>query len=828
MLRSGGTPFGEALVDIAPGDTVCNANVLKEITGRGRGLELPKSPNFADQLARYQFDEKAFLPAASLPRYAELRTFLGYRRPGQRGVGTRNTVVLLGTNALVAGYVRQLENLVQSQASDFANIDNIVAVAHTEGSQKYGNNQHHVLRTLAGWIVHPNIGAVLIVDAGETGVNNQILQAYLRENDYPLGDVIHQFFSLRASFASDLEEGARFVTNLLARANESSRTAEPLGELKIALQCGGSDAFSGISGNPLAAWVAKEIIQYGGAANLAETDELVGAEAYVLNKVRDAATIQHFLSQSDRFKTRVGWHGYSVKGNPSGGNLYRGLYNIYLKSLGAAAKRHPDVRLDQAIEYGQLMTEPGCYFMDSPGNDLESIAGQVAAGCNLIFFVTGNGSITNFPFVPTIKIVTTTARYNLLSAEMDVNAGAYLDGMPLAALGQQTLDLAVDVASGQLSVGEQAGHAQVQIWRDWPLSQPVELIQIAAQPSPNGKPLPIRIDKHVSDVHFDAWQTEHGVATEQVGLVLPTSLCSGQIARLAVERLNEMETADGRRFVSLVHTEGCGVSTQPEFVQAVLGYATHPMVGACLLLEHGCEMTHNSFWKEQMAADGIDPLKFGWASVQWNGGIEKSLTKVADWFAQQASQASTPQRIQVGLDHVRLGVMTDGVVAAETAVTLAHLTQMIVAAGGTVVIPEHDGVLATSAFVKKVLGETAVKPTLTFAQQSTIPGCHVMANPSTQWTETVTGLCATGVEVVLALVNGRPQIGNPLVPVVQVTGETAVYDQYTADLDMLLTGNEQQLLDLLLNTLSRETTPRISQHQNVDFQITRGQLGISF
>lgn len=167
------------------------------------------------------------------------------------------------------------------------------------------------------------------------------------------------------------------------------------------------------------------------------------------------------------FKERTAWHGANAEGNPSGGNKYRGLYNIILKSIGAARKKDPVTRLDYAIEYGEPMQETGYYFMDSPGNDLESIAGQVASGCNLIFFATGNGSMTNFPFVPTIKVVTTTRRFQLLAKDMDVNAGLYQDGMSMDELGSQTLNLTVEIASGQRSVGEKAGHAQVQIWRNW-------------------------------------------------------------------------------------------------------------------------------------------------------------------------------------------------------------------------------------------------------------------------------------------------------------------------------------------------------------------------
>ena len=113
-----------------------------------------------------------------------------------------------------------------------------------------------------------------------------------------------------------------------------------------------------------------------------------------------------FLQLIDRYYRYTNRFGHSPEGNPSGGNLYRGLYNITLKSIGAAMKKLPDVRLEHVIEYGEPLHRHGhgYAFMDSPGNDLESIAGQVASGCNMIMFTTGNGSITNFPFVPTIKV----------------------------------------------------------------------------------------------------------------------------------------------------------------------------------------------------------------------------------------------------------------------------------------------------------------------------------------------------------------------------------------------------------------------------------------
>ena len=147
---------------------------------------------------------------------------------------------------------------------------------------------------------------------------------------------------------------------------------------------------------------------------------LVGAEQYVLDNVRDEDTAVTFLNTVERFKKWANRHGQSVKANPSGGNLYQRVFTTFFsKSLGAATKRHPDVTLDYVIDYSQPMAKPPAfYFMDSPGNDLESIAGQVGSGCNLIFFVTGNGSITNFPFVPTIKIVTTSERFTRCSNQI--------------------------------------------------------------------------------------------------------------------------------------------------------------------------------------------------------------------------------------------------------------------------------------------------------------------------------------------------------------------------------------------------------------------------
>ena len=355
-LLSWELPFGVATTTIQPGNYVINPSALHALRERSLNFALPPAPNFADEIHTYQLDVAAFQPAEALPLYPETRTFQGYRRAGGRGVGTRNMIVLMGTTSRTGGYVKQLAARLQNELGNYANIDGIVPIAHTEGDVANPNNRELLLRTLAGFAVNPNVGAVLLVDYGIEPVTNAMLKAYLIEHAYPLDAVPHQFLSLTGGFQENLAKGEAIVRSWLSTVNATARTPESIAHQRIGLQCGGSDAFSGISGNPLIGWVARELIRYGGAANLAETDELIGAEPYVLHKVRDLATAQRFLQLMEEFKERAAWHGASAEGNPSGGNKYRGLYNIVLKSIGAARKKDPATRLDYAIAYGEPMT----------------------------------------------------------------------------------------------------------------------------------------------------------------------------------------------------------------------------------------------------------------------------------------------------------------------------------------------------------------------------------------------------------------------------------------------------------------------------------------
>lgn len=841
-LLSWGLPFGVARRDLAAGEYVCNHGMLAVLRSADLSLTLPTEPNFVDQAERQRFDPDGFTAAPALPRRRRVRGFQGFRRPGARGVGTRNHVVVMAVTSRANAFVRQLaERLERAIPAD--RIDGVTAVAHTEGgSDARSNNLELVLRALAGFMVHPNVGAVLAVDDGAGEVTNQTLRAYIEAHAYPLSDVPHAFISRTASFAIDLERGERRAGPLLAAARRNRRTAEPVSQLKIALQCGGSDAFSGISGNPLVAWLARELIRQGGSANLAETDELIGAESYLLQKVRDADTAARFLAAIERFEERAAWHGASAEGNPAWGNKLRGLYNITVKSIGAAMKRHPDVRLDDVLEYGEPMRRPGFVFMDSPGNDLESIAGQVAAGCNLVCFVTGNGSITNFPFVPTLKVVTTTGRYVALEDEMDVDAGRYLTGTPMDELGAATLALTLEVASGRRSAGERAGHSQVQLWRDWPRSDATELPVLLQQPAPTGASLPIATGPSTRSWRVQGIGSDRGFGTGSVGLILPTSLCAGQVARLIAEDLDRRRIgrdAGLSRILALPHSEGCGVSSgssEELYVRTLFGYLMHPLVRHALLLEHGCEKTHNGFLRARLDALGIDPTRFGWASIQADGGSAEVAAKVEAWFA--AALATTmaatvaPLPEEAGLARLHLGIAGSTLLPADVARCFARLTRTVVGAAGTVVVTENAGALAAEDFVRGTLAKPGrAGPTLAYGQRFASPGFHVMQTPTRHWVETLTGLGATGVGVILSHVDGRARQGHPLVPVLQVGCDRSPNDAGASDLDLVLSGDAEtwteRLLERLVEVLDGTYLPRSSSLGNTDFQFTRGPLGIS-
>ncbi len=840
-LLSWGLPFGTAMSDIKAGEYLCNPKMLAALKGRNLDFDLPDQANFNDDIPAFNLDTGDFQISSQITPSETKRYFNGFLRDSGRGVGTRNYIAVIGTTSRTASFARQVAN--QFDTTEYENIDGVVAVTHTEGGElNQPNNLELLLRILAGFATHSNVAAFLMVDYSTESVNNQMVRKFMDYSGalyYPIQSMPHRFMSIQGSFEQNLVQAIQVIENWLPKVNKTKRTKQPVDYLKIALQCGGSDSFSGVSGNPLAGYAAKEVIRYGGSANLAETDELIGAESYALKKVKSVQVAEKFMRTQNRFQQRASWHGHSAEGNPSGGNLYRGLYNIAIKSIGAAMKRHPNIRLDAVIDYGEPMTEAGYYFMDSPGNDLESIAGQVASGCNMIYFVTGNGSITNFPFVPTIKIVTTTDRYKLLQDDMDVNAGRYQDGMTMTQMGQEMFDLTLDVASGQKSIGEKAGHSQISVWRDWRQTDDSKLAQLQNAPKPDGIPLPIAYNESpdwiekANRFRFQGIETQSGVRTNQIGLILPTSLCSGQISTLIAKKLNDKRMGQSvgiSGFHGLAHTEGCGVSAGQSvkmFARTLGGHLLHPTVGCGVLLEHGCEKTHNDYLRQSIENIGVDSTNFGWASVQLDGGIEAVSKKVESWFQQKLDQKIPTQFAEGSWADLKIGLLSFGSINEQASGSLVQLAQLAVQAGGTVVIPDNATFIQTKSFVE-LAGHHSGKRTLPYGECQVNSGLHIMDTQTGQAVETLTGLGATGVDLVIAHLADTPIQSHPMIPVLQISSHLPTIDIYGSDLD--LADNMislKQLLILIREVASRQYIPKLHGYGNTDFQVTRGLLGIS-
>jgi altronate dehydratase len=401
------------------------------------------------------------------------------------------------------------------------------------------------------------------------------------------------------------------------------------------------------------------------------------------------------------------------------------------------------------------------------------------------------------------------------------------------------LDLTLRVASGEQSVGERAGHAQVSIWRNWRQTGPGQVERIASAPPPTGKPLLVKAlgaGDPLADATYVAVHTASGTATDQIGLVLPTSLCAGQIAQRIANHLNARKVGRDKiaRFVALPHTEGCGVSSgnsEELYARTLIGHLLHPLVGPALLLEHGCEKTHNDYIRHELEREGVDLGRFGWASIQLDGGIDAVVEKTSTWFAATIAAATPTREEVVGLGALRVGLASLGTVSPELAASMSRLARLIVGAGGIVVIPENASLLGSADFLGATIDQPNVTPSIDYGERPAATGLHAMATPTDHWVETLTGLGATGVELVLIHVADRPVQAHRMIPVLQIASDPAIVAQFGDDLDVALGSDPADwtaaMLRASLGVAGREFAPKLNVRGNTDFQFTRGLLGVS-
>lgn len=385
-------------------------------------------------------------------------TFQGYRRADGRA-GTRNYIGILTSvncSATVARYIAEAFNKT-GILEDYPNVDGVAAFVHSTGCgmADSGDGYEALQRTLWGYARHPNFAGVLMVGLGcEVNQIPFLLDAYgLKQGENFQTLTIQQSGGTRRT----VDEAIARITAMLPAANAARRETVPASELTLALQCGGSDGYSGITANPALGAAADLLVRHGGTAILSETPEIYGAEHLLTRRAASRAVGEKLIERIRWWEDYTKRNGGEMNNNPSPGNKAGGLTTILEKSLGAAAKGGT-TNLTGVYKYAEAVTAKGFAFMDSPGYDPCSVTGQVASGANVVCFTTGRGSVFGFKPSPSIKLATNSAMYRRMEEDMDINCGGIADGeATVAEVGQQIFERILAVASGTPSKSEALG-----------------------------------------------------------------------------------------------------------------------------------------------------------------------------------------------------------------------------------------------------------------------------------------------------------------------------------------------------------------------------------
>jgi altronate hydrolase len=393
----------------------------------------------------------------------ELRaTFQGYMRANGK-TGTRNYIgVLTSVNcsASVAKFIAEAVNRSDILAG-FPEIDGVVPFVHGTGCgmAAHGEGWDVLRRTQWGYATHPNLGAVLMV-----GLGCEVFQIERMKDEYGLVEGDHfQTMTIQATGGTKktIAQGIERIKAMLPVAARARRETRPASEIVLALQCGGSDGYSGITANPALGAAVDLLVKHGGTGVLAETPEIYGAEHLLTRRAVNTPVGEKLVERIRWWEEYTARNRGEMNNNPSPGNKAGGLTTILEKSLGAAAKGG-STTLRAVYEYAEPIKEKGFVFMDTPGYDLVGATGQVAGGCNVMCFTTGRGSAFGCKPTPSIKLATNSQVYESMTDDMDVNCGDVLDGVSLAAKGDEIFRKVLATASGERTTSEDLGYGDLE------------------------------------------------------------------------------------------------------------------------------------------------------------------------------------------------------------------------------------------------------------------------------------------------------------------------------------------------------------------------------
>jgi altronate hydrolase len=442
-VRKYGQVIGFAAKPIAPGDWVHEHNVVLHDFARD-----------------YRFAEGAKNDELLAP---ELRaTFEGYRRPNGK-TGTRNYIGILTSVNCSASVAKFIAEAVSRSGllADYPGIDGVVPFVHGTGCgmAAKGEGWDVLRRTQCGYATHPNLGATLMV-----GLGCEVFQIDRMKSEYGLVEGDHfQTMTIQATGGTrkTVQEGVERIKAMLPAAARARRETRPASEIVLALQCGGSDGYSGITANPALGAAADLLVKHGGTGVLAETPEIYGAEHLLTRRAVNKAVGEKLVERIRWWEDYTERNRGEMNNNPSPGNKAGGLTTILEKSLGAAAKGG-STTLRAVYEYAEPVIEKGFVFMDTPGYDPVCATGQVAGGCNVMCFTTGRGSAFGCKPTPSIKLATNPYVYETMTDDMDINCGDILDGVSVTAKGEEIFNKVLATASGERTKSESLGYGDLE------------------------------------------------------------------------------------------------------------------------------------------------------------------------------------------------------------------------------------------------------------------------------------------------------------------------------------------------------------------------------
>lgn len=399
-------------------------------------------------------------PASSVgasPQPSAPAVFQGYRRADGK-TGTRNYLAIVSTVNCSATVSRRISQTLalSGELDEYPNVDGVIALTHGTGCgmQPDGPGLAILQRTLAGYLTHPNVGGVLVLGLGcEDNQVTGLINGFPVRADLP---VVQATIQELGGTAAAVSAGIALLREMLPTADLARRSEAPASDLVLGTNCGGSDAFSGLTANPALGAAVDLLVANGGTGILAETPEIFGAEHLLASRAENPSVATALAEKIDWWREYVAAHGGSMDNNPSPGNKAGGLTTILEKSLGAVAKGGT-TPLREVVGYAQRPAKRGLVFMDTPGYDPVSVTGIIAGGANLVCFTTGRGSVFGCKPVPCLKLATTTGLYRRMPDDMDIDCGVILEGVSVSSLGEQVFAELLEVASGKATKSERQG-----------------------------------------------------------------------------------------------------------------------------------------------------------------------------------------------------------------------------------------------------------------------------------------------------------------------------------------------------------------------------------